>query len=158
ADEFVERHFQAWLDRWVHPDDREAVEKKIRDFCADETPEYWGNKSWPELREMAGVWWTLLHALFSFSPRPSVCGTLIAAVACQTPSMNSFRYTEEKLAGLRESLVDDRLAEYSNAELDIETALELVRLASIAIEIGKCGASDIDPRLKYVEVQIDRDL
>jgi hypothetical protein len=55
ADEFTERHFQAWLDRFVHEDDREEVESKIRSFCAGETPEYWGNKSWPELRDMAGA-------------------------------------------------------------------------------------------------------
>lgn len=54
ADEFVERHFQAWLERHIHEDDRPEVENKIRKFCASETPEYWGNKSWPELREMAG--------------------------------------------------------------------------------------------------------
>jgi hypothetical protein len=54
ADDFIERHFQAWLERSVHEDDREEVESKIRQYCSGETPEYWGNKSWPELRDMAG--------------------------------------------------------------------------------------------------------
>lgn len=55
ADEFTEQHFQGWLNRFIHEDDREAVERKIRDFCASEQQEYWGNKSWPELRDMAGA-------------------------------------------------------------------------------------------------------
>jgi hypothetical protein len=55
SDGFVERHFQAWLERFVHEDDRQKVETAIRDYCASETPEYWGNKGWNELREMAGA-------------------------------------------------------------------------------------------------------
>lgn len=72
--------------------------------------------------------------------------------------MSNFRYTEEKLEGLRAALVDERRAEHGTAEMDIEAALELVRLASLALEVGKCGASYIDPRIAYVEVQVDRDL
>lgn len=55
ADESVERHFQAWLDRYAPLEDRDTMERKIREFCALETPEYWGSKSWPELRDMAGA-------------------------------------------------------------------------------------------------------
>lgn len=54
ADQFIEQHFQAWLDRVVHEDDRDAVESAIRQFCANEDAEYWGNKSWPEIRDLAG--------------------------------------------------------------------------------------------------------
>jgi hypothetical protein len=53
ADEFVERHFQAWLDRYVHEDDREHVAEKIRGLLSDD-PDL-GCKGWPELREMAGA-------------------------------------------------------------------------------------------------------
>ncbi len=54
ADDLVERHFQAWLERYIHQDDREEVERKIRMYCDSETEEYWGNKGWPELQELAG--------------------------------------------------------------------------------------------------------
>jgi hypothetical protein len=52
-DEFMERHFQAWLERWVHEDDRAAVEAGIRRLLADD-PEL-GGHGWPELRNMAEV-------------------------------------------------------------------------------------------------------
>lgn len=55
ADEFTERHFQAWLDRYAPLDGRDEMERKIREFCAKEDQTYWGNKSWPELRDMAGA-------------------------------------------------------------------------------------------------------
>lgn len=57
ADAFIEQHFQAWLDRYYGYDEerKEEAERKIRAFCATETTEYWGNKSWPELRDMAGA-------------------------------------------------------------------------------------------------------
>jgi len=54
ADEFIERHFQAWLDRHAPLDGREEMERKIREFCAA-NEDYWGDKSWPELRDMAGA-------------------------------------------------------------------------------------------------------
>jgi hypothetical protein len=53
ADEFIERHFQAWLERHIHEDDREEVEGKIRRLLADD-PDL-GNHGWPELRDMAGA-------------------------------------------------------------------------------------------------------
>lgn len=60
------------------------------------------------------------------------------------------------LEGLRESLVDERRAEHGTAELDINVALELCRLSSLALEVGRCGAVDVG--LRYVEVQVDRGL
>lgn len=53
ADEFVERHFQTWLERFVHEDDREEVSAKIRTLLADDPG--LGGHGWPELREMAGA-------------------------------------------------------------------------------------------------------
>jgi hypothetical protein len=53
ADEFVERHFQAWLERYVHEDGREEVERKIRKLLADDPG--LGGRGWPDLREMAGA-------------------------------------------------------------------------------------------------------
>lgn len=53
ADEFVERHFRAWLERHVHQDDREKVESGIRRLLADDPA--LGGHGWPELRDMAEV-------------------------------------------------------------------------------------------------------
>lgn len=53
ADAFIERHFQAWLERYIHEDDREEVAGKIRRLLADDPG--LGSKGWPELREMAGA-------------------------------------------------------------------------------------------------------
>lgn len=53
ADEFVEKHFQAWLERYIHEDDRPEVERKIRGLLDDDPG--LGGKGWPELREMAGA-------------------------------------------------------------------------------------------------------
>ena len=52
-DEFMERHFQAWLERFVHEDDREEVDSKIRQLLADQ-PDL-GSRGWPDLRMMAGA-------------------------------------------------------------------------------------------------------
>jgi hypothetical protein len=53
ANEYVERHFRAWLERYVHEDDREEVERKILQLLNDD-PDL-GGHGWPELRQMAGV-------------------------------------------------------------------------------------------------------
>jgi hypothetical protein len=50
-DSFVEKHFQEWLDRTVCLDDRDAVEKAIRDLVC-QYPELLENRSWPEMRRM----------------------------------------------------------------------------------------------------------
>lgn len=72
--------------------------------------------------------------------------------------MTRVKYTTETLKLLRESLMDERRAEHGTAELDIEAAMELVRLASLALEVGGCGANYLGPSSDYVEVQIDLDL
>lgn len=54
ADEFIERHFQAWLDRHAPVDEREQMEQKIRALVATD-PEYYGAKSWSDLRDLAGA-------------------------------------------------------------------------------------------------------
>ncbi len=54
ADEFVEQHFQEWLDRHEREELREETERKIRAFVASD-PEFCGSKSWPELRDLAGA-------------------------------------------------------------------------------------------------------
>ena len=53
ADDFIERHFQAWIERSVHEDAREEVERKIRGLLDDDPG--LGGHGWPELREMAGA-------------------------------------------------------------------------------------------------------
>jgi hypothetical protein len=53
ADEHVERHFQAWLELYVHEDAREEVERKIRKLLADDPG--LGGRGWPDLREMVGA-------------------------------------------------------------------------------------------------------
>ena len=51
ADEFMERHFQAWLERFIHEDERAEVERRIRRLLADDPG--LGGHGWPELRNMA---------------------------------------------------------------------------------------------------------
>lgn len=53
SDEFIERHFQAWLERHVHEDDREEVARKIRKLVDDDPG--LGGHGWPQLREMSGA-------------------------------------------------------------------------------------------------------
>jgi hypothetical protein len=54
GDDFLERHFTAWLDRTIHPDCRESVEAGMRRYVQDhpETVQEmnWG---WPEVRAVA---------------------------------------------------------------------------------------------------------
>jgi hypothetical protein len=50
-DSFVERHFQEWLDRTIPDDDRENVDRAIRDLvCAN--PDLLDRCSWPEMRRL----------------------------------------------------------------------------------------------------------
>ena len=51
-DDFVEHHFQNWLEVYVHPDERDMTEKGIRSLIARD-PELLANHSWDELRDMA---------------------------------------------------------------------------------------------------------
>jgi hypothetical protein len=53
ADDFIERHFRAWLERHVHEDDQAEVERKIRALL-EADPEL-GGHGWPQLRDMAGA-------------------------------------------------------------------------------------------------------
>lgn len=52
-DNATERHFQQWLDRSVHDDEREEVEQGIRQLVEDDPSLMDGaGHSWPELRDM----------------------------------------------------------------------------------------------------------
>lgn len=52
ADDFIERHFQEWMARHVQEGLQADVSTKIRALVATD-PEYYGSKSWPELRDIS---------------------------------------------------------------------------------------------------------
>jgi len=53
-DDYTERHFQRWLDHTVLDDDRDEVEKSIRDLVEEDPDLMLGaGHSWPDLRRMA---------------------------------------------------------------------------------------------------------
>lgn len=44
-----------------------------------------------------------------------------------------------------------------NPDRLIDLVLEVNRLRSLIWDVATCGVDDVDPRLKYVNAQIDRD-
>lgn len=51
-DTFTANHFSTWLHAIVHEWDRDRVEKEMLGFMK-ENPEFPGERSWPEIRDLA---------------------------------------------------------------------------------------------------------
>lgn len=52
-DDFLEKHFQTWLDHTCSLDEREQVEMKIRKMVQEYPDLIERNYSWPEIRNLA---------------------------------------------------------------------------------------------------------